>query len=383
MIDDKLSLQLLEKYAAPAVIHDYSRFVYLNSAAVRKFKAASAAELIGKPILLCVHPDSTVEVKKSLETPLNRETFEMNGLHLQALDGTGFYADIVGTSVIYEGKQCVHLLFNDITQHKYYEENLIRAKEEAEELSRLKSSFLLNMSHELRTPMIGILGFAEVLTEKEDDPETRHLAGHIYSSAKRLMSTINNILEYSKIEAGNFTTRSESFDLVKAIGDVCKQCESQLAHKNLFLNYFSGLTSYECFGDREIFLTVLGHLLQNAVKFTERGGITVSCISEVEDTEHFLVMKVSDTGIGIHQNDLELIFKEFRQASEGIGRDFEGTGLGLTITKAYIEKMGGSIQVNSVLGQGSSFTVRIPGKTGLLITNGEIQLLYTYIPPGL
>lgn len=380
MNDDSLSLMLLEKYAAPAVIHDYSKFVFLNSAAVRKFKAASASELIGKSILICVHPDSLEEVSKSLESPLERETFEMSELHLMALDRSGFYADIVGTSVTYQGKKCVHLLINDITQRKLYEESLIAAKEEAEELSRLKSSFLLTMSHELRTPMIGILGFAELLTEKEGDPETRELAEHIYSSAKRLMNTMNNILEYSKIESGGFEMRSESFDLIKAIGDICRSYEPQLAHKNLFLNYFSGLTSYDCFGDREIFLMVLGHLLQNAVKFTNQGGITISCISEIDGTDHYLVMKVSDTGIGIHPDDMKLIFKEFRQASEGVGRDFEGTGLGLTIAKAYIEKMGGTIEVQSSLGQGSSFIVRIPGKTGFPVTNGDIRLLYTFLP---
>ncbi len=382
MNDDKLSLQLLEKYAAPAVIHDYSQFVFLNSAAVKKFNASSAAELIGKSILLCVHPDSIDEVKKSLEVPLERDTFEMNELHLRALDGTDFFADIVGTSVIFEGKKCVHLLINDVTQRKHYEESLIKAKEEAEDLNRLKSSFLLNMSHELRTPMIGILGFAEVLAEKEGDQETRELSEHIYSSAKRLMNTINNILEYSKIESGNFAMSKGSFDLVEAIADVCKQYEPQLAHKNLFLNYFSGLESYECYSDREIFLIVLGHLLQNAIKFTNQGGITISCLSAIEDTEHFLVLKVNDTGVGIHEDDLDLIFKEFRQASEGIGRYFEGTGLGLTIAKAYIEKMGGTIQVQSSLGQGSSFIVRIPGKTGMQVTNTEIKLLYTYLPRG-
>ncbi len=219
MNDDKLSLQLLEKYAAPAVIHDYSHFVFLNTAAVKKFKASSADELIGKSILQFVHPDSIKEVRQSLEVPLNRDTYEMNELHLKALDGTGFYADIVGTSVVYNGKKCVHLLINDITQRKLYEENLIKAKEEAEELSRLKSSFLLNMSHELRTPMIGILGFAEVLAEKEGDHELRELSEHIHSSAQRLMTTINNILEYSKIESGNFRMSSGSFDLVEAISD--------------------------------------------------------------------------------------------------------------------------------------------------------------------
>ncbi len=380
MPDDKLSLLLLEKYAAPAVIHDYANFVFLNSAAVKKFKASSTAELVGKSILICVHPDSTGAVSKSVESHLDRETFELSELHLLALDGTDFYADIVGTTVIFNDKECVHLLINDVTQRKLFEESLIRAKEEAEELNRLKSSFLLSMSHELRTPMIGILGFAEILAEKEGDPETKELAEHIYTSAKRLTGTINNILEYSKIESGSLRIKNESFDLIKAIGDICKSYESQLAYKNLFLNYFSGVSSYECFGDREIFLMVIGHLLQNALKFTNQGGITISCISAIEGTNHFLVMKVNDTGVGIHPEDLGMIFKEFRQASEGVGREYEGTGLGLTIAKAYIEKMGGTIEVQSTLGQGSSFTIRIPGKPGSPVTNSEIKLLYTFLP---
>ncbi|MCE1188834.1 MAG: PAS domain S-box protein [Ignavibacteria bacterium] len=255
-----------------------------------------------------------------------------------------------------------HLLFTflDITDRKYMEQELIVAKNKAEEANRLKSSFLANMSHELRTPMIGILGYSEILHEIAADAELQRISGLIFRSGKRLMETLNHILDLSRIEAGKHDLYITHFDAHALLRDICNLFSSAAEKKKLQISLTShfGDTGIEC--DEKMFREVFYNLINNAIKFTESGGITVSIAREQFDNNDFFTFKVSDTGIGISRQDQGIIFEEFRQASEGIGRGFEGTGLGLTLTKRFVEKLGGFISVESEPGKGSTFIVSLP-----------------------
>ena len=233
---------------------------------------------------------------------------------------------------------------------------LIRAKEKAEEVSKVKSNFLSNMSHELRTPLIGILGYAEMIINDTDDNDLKEKVGVIYKSGKKLNETLNALLDLSKIESENIDVTYEKFNL----GDVIKESiilyKALTEEKKLALNYSSGTNGLMVELDKKKLNKVLNNLLSNAIRYTKEGDITVStsCLSGK------IKIEVKDTGIGIPEDKLDLIFKPFRQVSEGYNRTFEGTGLGLTITRMLVELMDGLIKVESTHGQGSKFTVELP-----------------------
>jgi len=244
----------------------------------------------------------------------------------------------------------------DITEKKIIIEELKTAKEKAEEMSNVKSSFLANMSHELRTPMMGILGNAEIISISTEDMEIKDMASAIYTSGQRLINTLNLILDLSRIEANKESLDIESLDVVSIIKDVVDHYSSAAWQRNLSLDFITKLDKIYSNLDERLFREVLNNLINNAIKFTNNGGITVSLSTDADK----MIIKVIDTGIGIPSESLGIIFEEFRQVSEGYGRNFEGTGLGLTITKKFVEKLGGKISVESKTDIGSEFTVVFP-----------------------
>jgi PAS domain S-box-containing protein len=244
----------------------------------------------------------------------------------------------------------------DISEKKRIIEELKTAKEKAEEMSNVKSSFLANMSHELRTPMMGILGNAEIISISTEDIEIKDMASAIYTSGQRLINTLNLILDLSRIEANKESLDIESLEVVSIIKDVVDHYSSAAWQRNLSLEFITKLDKIYSNLDERLFREVLNNLINNAIKFTNNGGITVSLSTDADK----MIIKVIDTGIGIPSESLGIIFEEFRQVSEGYGRNFEGTGLGLTITKKFVEKLGGKISVESKTDIGSVFTVVFP-----------------------
>ena len=244
----------------------------------------------------------------------------------------------------------------DITEKKNMIDELIQAKEKAEEMNRLKSNFLANMSHELRTPLVGILGYAEIIRQEKVSPEIKVMAETIYKSGNRLSETLNLILDLSRFETEKKEIKYQRVELVEKTKEVITLF-NEAAHKKglLLLSSFSSESIFINFDDRA-YNSILSNLINNAIKFTSEGSITTS----VSLYDHSVEINVADTGIGIAENDFEFIFDEFRQASEGYTRNFEGSGLGLSITKKLVEKYGGTITVESEVGKGSTFKVILP-----------------------
>ncbi len=248
----------------------------------------------------------------------------------------------------------------DIDDLKKNEQELILAKNKAEEMNRLKSSFLANMSHELRTPMIGILGFSKLLAYSED-ADTKETGELIYTSGKRLMETLNLILDLSRIEAGESKLEPSDIDLIEEIAETVNLYQAAAIEKNLLLS-FNNIQYVHLYTrtDKKAIDSILNNLINNAVKYTNKGSITVTVAKEKMESENWVVIEVADTGIGIDEKNINMIFREFRQVSEGLERSFDGTGLGLTLTKKYTELIGGTISVKSKINEGSTFTVRFP-----------------------
>lgn len=270
---------------------------------------------------------------------------------------------VSGRRIHLVGEDYIFLIVRDISLQKEYQQQLILAKEKAEESDRLKSSILANMSHELRTPLNGILGFAEILKEELVAQDLVNMAENIRNSGKWLLGTLDAILTLSQLEAGKITPKPAKNDIAASILQVVRSLQPLAEEKEIYIKADLPETLMFMTDERLIRQIVL-QLVDNAIKFTKSGGITVKAfIPQNEPNE--LNISISDTGIGIAAENLEMIFQEFRQVSEGIGRQFQGSGLGLSISHKIVELLGGAITLESEPGKGSCFLVRIPGDTSL------------------
>ncbi|MEZ5776834.1 MAG: ATP-binding protein [Paracoccaceae bacterium] len=271
-----------------------------------------------------------------------------DGRHIRFIDRHGDGGDLVSMAL-------------DITDTMHREAELEEARQRAEAASRAKSAFLANMSHEIRTPMNGVVGMADLLCETTLNEDQRSFAETIRSSGEALLAIINDVLDYSKIEAAKLTLHPEPFDLERCIHEVVLLLMPAARDKGL-----TTLVDFDLFlptryiGDRGRIRQILTNLLGNAVKFTAAGHVLTRVVGlELPDGRFDLHVTVEDTGIGIAADQIDHVFGEFNQVEDQSNRKFEGTGLGLSITRRLVELMGGAVWVDSEPGQGSCFGFRI------------------------
>lgn len=244
---------------------------------------------------------------------------------------------------------------DDISELKKLLEEVKVAKLKAEETSRLKTNFLANMSHELRTPLVGILGCASMIVEDTKEPLTQELASIINKSGQRLHETLNAILDLTKLETENIPVDLKPVNILPGLKETFNNYTNEAKIKGLTLYLDIDEEEIYAFADLKLIKTVFNHLISNAVKYTETGGVSVRAFTN----ENKVIIKVVDTGIGIPDSYHDIIFQPFRQVSEGYNRQFEGNGLGLTLTKKYVQLMNGRIWFDSKLGEGSVFYVEL------------------------
>ncbi|MFX0546060.1 response regulator [Roseovarius sp. S1116L3] len=271
-----------------------------------------------------------------------------SGEYIKLIDQRGHGGDVVSLAL-------------NITATIRYEERLKEARARAEAASRAKSSFLANMSHEIRTPMNGVVGMADLLKETELTDEQRLYADTIKNSGEALLVIINDVLDYSKIEAEKLVLKPEPFDLERCIHELIMLMQPKARDQGLDI-----LLDYDLFlptqfiGDPGRLRQVLTNLMGNAVKFTEKGHVLIRVTGLVgEDGKAQVHITVEDTGIGIPADKVDHVFGEFNQVDDEHNRRFEGTGLGLAISQQLVRMMGGRIWVESELGAGSTFGFQI------------------------
>jgi PAS domain S-box-containing protein len=297
--------------------------------------------------------------RKVLATGAPYETEEM----LTSADGAEYWLFTRKSMVkVANGERYLVGIISDITERKRMEKDLVAAKVKAEDANRAKSMFLANMSHELRTPLNAVIGFAEIIKNELlgpiNEPRYRDYAGDIHSSGKHLLQLINDILDMTKVEAGTYQLREDVCDVARMVGDSVALVRNLALQNELTVRLEVPENMPLLFADERCVRQALVNFLSNGIKFTPRGG-TVTAIARVEPSGA-IALAVVDTGIGMAQADIPQALAPFRQLEGSHGRKYEGTGLGLSLTKAVVELHEGTLQVESKVGVGTTVTAVFP-----------------------
>lgn len=313
------------------------------------------------PQELIHYEDKDYQIKK--EEALLTEGFFESELRLRHKDG--HFINLSTRSVTVKSNTGEVLgaltISRDITKLKQIHEDLIKSKVEAEASNRLKSSFLANISHEIRTPLNSVIGFSNLLLANDLSKEVKEeYVEHINHNSEKLLQIIGDIIDLSRLESSQIEITYEGSSLNAIVNEAIEDAR-QIIRRNEKLISLNVKNQFEdnsdlIFTDRIWLKRVLNHLLDNAVKFTHDGSIEFSYLLENEN----IIFKIKDTGIGINKENLVRIFEEFRQEIDGHHRPFEGLGIGLTLAKEVVERMGGKIFVKSEKGIGSEFSFSIP-----------------------
>ena len=313
------------------------KVVFANPAA-EVLLGSSTDELLGMPFGYPLTIDETAELEI-----LNKE-------------GRVVTVETRVTPILWECQTAFLASMRDITAHKQLQDQLTRAKEKAEELARLKSSFLASMSHELRTPLTGVMGFADTLISELKDIKHREFATIIKQAGERLLETINSVLDLSQLEAGTVKVKKRPIRVTELAREVLSLLDPLAKDKSLSI----GLTTYApepvVQADKILLQRILDNLVGNAIKFTDEGSVVV----EIDANDALVYIRVKDTGQGIDPSFMPYLFDQFSQESEGLRRSHPGSGLGLAITKKLVTLLDGSISVESKVGIGSTFTISLP-----------------------
>lgn len=318
-----------------------------------------------------VHPEDIDEAEQKIREAIANKTILNMEFRTIWPDKTIRYIGAFGKPILDDTGRVIKLVGTnyDVTERVQKEIELLQAKEKAEESDRLKTAFLANMSHEIRTPMNGIMGFASLLQKENITPqkEKEYLA-MIQKSGDRMLNIINDIISISKIEAGEINVTLSPTNINEQLEFISSFFDPEASEKGIKIVITSALPEHKAIvsTDQEKVYGTLTNLVKNALKFTHEGTIELGCREKPEQAE--LEFFVKDKGIGIAPDQLGIIFERFRQVNDSSTRNYEGAGLGLAISKAQVEKLGGKMWVESEVGKGSTFYFTIPCQRDLLGT---------------
>jgi len=318
-----------------------------------------------------LHPDDQERVLAYIKKYLSGEVPEYHIIfRMKHKDGQWIWINARGRALYDETGRPTRIVgaHTDITLVKAYEEKLEKAREYAENANRTKTDFLAHMSHEIRTPLTAISGIAEIFDGMQTnlDDKQKKLIKVLSSSTSSLKDLVSDILDFSKIESGEIERELDQkiFGLQDVFEQVISIVSLKVGEKNFKFKFdYSTVKNHKFLGDRARFRQILLNLIGNAVKFTERGSVIVTATEIMQRNEPFLCVSVKDTGIGIAPQNFDLVFERFRQADSSVSRKYGGSGLGLPISLRLARLMGGDIAVESVLGEGSTFTLMVPMRT--------------------
>ncbi|MFP4025746.1 MAG: PAS domain S-box protein [Thiohalospira sp.] len=357
----RLLSRAVEQNPIAIEISDANGIIEYINPAFEKITGYSSEEIIGKnPSILKSGFHSTEFYKKLWETIISGKDWK-GELKNKKKNGELYWEDAIISPIINDNDEIKHFVAvkEDITEKKKMIEDLIQAKEKAEESDRLKSAFLANVSHEIRTPMNGILGFADLL--KKPNLTNEKQQGYIdiiEKSGKRMLDLIDDLINISRIESGEIEISLSEININMQLGFLKDFFQTEIENKGLSLelNCPLSLEKAKIVTDREKFDAIMTNLVKNAIKFTNQGKIEIGYERKKGEIEFY----VKDTGIGIPKDKQEAVFGRFVQAESHYSREYEGAGLGLSITKAYVEALGGKIWLKSEEDKGTQTFFTLP-----------------------
>ncbi|MEW6702782.1 MAG: PAS domain S-box protein, partial [Bacteroidota bacterium] len=358
----KLS-RAVEQSSAAIMITDPNGFIeYVNP----KFKDVTGyapEEVIGRSTKVLNTGHHSLDYYKELWDEITSGNEWRGEFHNRKKSGELYWEFASISPIKNETGKTTHFLAikEDITERKKIEAELIKSKEEAEEANKLKSSLLANMSHEFRTPLNGILGFAQLLKDDLTDSDQLDMVEKITRSGKRLMDTLNSVLTLSELENNNYLISKSEVDLTFFCQQIKTLYEKPAKDKRLNFNFFSKEEELLIETDENLLTKTVSSIVENAIKYTTAGTVSIELENRAtNDGKEEALIHVKDTGLGIKKENQNIIFREFKQLSEGFRRDYEGLGLGLTLASRMARLLGGEITVQSELGKGSIFTLALP-----------------------
>jgi len=361
--DEKLRVfsRAIEQSPSSIIITDDEGKIQFVNAKFTNFMQYSLNDVIGKtPRILNPGHASKEEYEDMWNTIRTRNTWQ-GEFKNRKKDGSQFWENVIISPLLFHSGNISNfiLIMEDITEKKRMIDDLVIAKEKAEENDRLKTAFLHNISHEIRTPMNAIVGFCDLLNDQDLQPnEYKHYTEIITQSSHQLLSIITDIVNLSTIEAGQERILANALNINSICSLIFELFILKAEHKNISLSYQTPLSDNEAIiiSDETKLTQVLTNLLSNAVKFTNHGSIEFGYILKNDNLEFY----VRDTGIGIPEEKYEEIFKRFYQIDRKENRQYGGSGLGLSISRTYVKLLGGNIWITSELGKGSTFYFNIP-----------------------
>ncbi|MFB6273289.1 MAG: PAS domain S-box protein [Salinibacter sp.] len=336
-----------------------------SNPALQQMLRVDGDDLHDRPFEQVTHPDE-LKLDPPLIEDLSEEeagTQEAERLFVRD-DGDVFWGSLTVSPYRGPGETELIGMVEDIDDRKRQEQQLKKAKDKAEEMSRLKSAFLANMSHEIRTPLTSILGFAEAIgnaDETDEEVPVAEFARRITKSGNRLLDTLDSVLDLSQLEAGSMELSPEAVDLTQRAQEAADRFEQKAKTTGVTLQAEVPDQPIRITADENALERIQRGLLSNALKYTEDGG---QAWIRVRDDEDAAVLEVEDTGIGMDPEQVDQLFDAFEQASTGTDRLHEGSGLGLALVDRLVDRMGGSIEVETEKGVGTCFTVRFPKEGG-------------------
>jgi PAS domain S-box-containing protein len=360
----KTMIEAIEQCPAAIIITDENENIEFVNAKFTSLMQYTLEDVKGKKPRICNPghlPLKTFEkMQKTLQSGDIWQGYSMN----RKMDGTLFWENAVISPIVDQEKKIVNfvLILEDITERKQMIDDLMAAKNRAEESDRLKTAFLQNISHEIRTPMNAILGFSGLLNETDIEPEKRaEFIQIINRSGERLMNIINSLIELAKIESKQMEINEKTTYLNALLRYIIDDFKDKATQRSINIEYLPSLSDSEAtvHTDSDKLRKILENLMDNAIKFTNPGG-SVRIGYTIQ--KPWIKLFVEDTGIGIPPHSHDKIFKRFSQVDDSTKRNYGGTGLGLSIVKAYVDMQGGQVRVESEPGHGSIFHINLPYK---------------------
>lgn len=355
--------ELLDFLPFAVFTHCDGKIVFINNAALKLFNFKEYKDMLGKDVLDLVHPDYHETALKRMKQVYNNESTELKEYKFLNSEGKVINVETKAGSYTFKDKPAGISVLMDIRERKIVEEKE-KALKEALEYDRIKNEFMANISHELRTPLNVIFGAVQLIEYYSENKIIWENSTNITKYSKsmrqncyRMLRLVNNLIDLTKLDSGFLQLNLHNYNIVSVVEDITLSVAQYIESKNISIEFDTEIEEKFMACDTDIIERVILNLLSNAVKFTPAGG---SIFVNIYDNTDYITVSVKDSGIGIAEDKLKLIFDRFRQVDKSMTRSTEGSGIGLSLVKSLVELHGGEIEVKSTYGEGSEFLIKLP-----------------------